>query len=92
VPADVSRLVDTKTREFIAGTAHPFKGPLRDNRGAERVKAGDVFTELRKMDWLVDLAASNRMPLVAHLREFADAGGLMTYGPKVVELHRRAAT
>jgi putative ABC transport system substrate-binding protein len=39
-----------------------------------------------------DLAASNRLPLVAHLREFADAGGLMTYGPNVLELHRRAAT
>jgi ABC-type uncharacterized transport system substrate-binding protein len=40
---------------------------------------------------IVDLAASNRLPLVAHLREFADAGGLMTYGPNVVDLHRRAA-
>jgi putative ABC transport system substrate-binding protein len=41
---------------------------------------------------IVDLAASNRLPLVAHVREFADAGGLMTYGPNVVDLHRRAAT
>jgi putative ABC transport system substrate-binding protein len=40
---------------------------------------------------IVDLAASNRLPLVAHLREFADAGGLMTYGPNVVDVHRRAA-
>jgi putative tryptophan/tyrosine transport system substrate-binding protein len=41
---------------------------------------------------IVDLAASHRLPLVAHLREFADAGGLMSYGPNVVDLHRRAAT
>jgi len=41
---------------------------------------------------IVDLAASNRLPLVAHRREFGDAGGLMTYGPNVVDLHRRAAT
>jgi putative ABC transport system substrate-binding protein len=41
---------------------------------------------------IADLAASNRLPLLAHLREFADAGGLMTYGPNVLELHRRAAT
>ena len=39
----------------------------------------------------MDLAASKRLPLVAHLREFADAGGLMTYGPNVVDVHRRAA-
>jgi putative ABC transport system substrate-binding protein len=41
---------------------------------------------------IVDLAASSRLPLVAHLREFADAGGLMTYGPNVADVHRRAAT
>ena len=40
---------------------------------------------------IVDLAASNRLPVVAHLREFADAGGLMTYGPNVIDVHRRAA-
>jgi putative ABC transport system substrate-binding protein len=40
---------------------------------------------------IAGLAASNRLPLVAHLREFADAGGLMTYGPNVVDVHRRAA-
>jgi len=41
---------------------------------------------------IVDLAASSRLPLVAHLREFADSGGLMTYGPNVADVHRRAAT
>jgi putative tryptophan/tyrosine transport system substrate-binding protein len=40
---------------------------------------------------IVDLAASHGLPVVAHLREFADAGGLMTYGPNVIEVHRRAA-
>ena len=41
---------------------------------------------------IAGLAASNRLPLVAHLREFADAGGLMTYGPNGLDVHRRAAT
>ncbi len=41
---------------------------------------------------LTDLAASSRLPLVSHLREFAEAGGLMTYGPNVLDIHRRAAT
>jgi putative ABC transport system substrate-binding protein len=38
----------------------------------------------------VDLAANGRLPLVGPLRQFADAGGLMTYGPN--DIHRRAAT
>jgi putative tryptophan/tyrosine transport system substrate-binding protein len=40
---------------------------------------------------IVDLAASHGLPVVAYLREFADAGGLMTYGPNVIGVHRRAA-
>ncbi len=40
----------------------------------------------------MDLAAKNRLPVVYPWREFADAGGLMAYGPNVADLHRRAAT
>ena len=56
VPADVARLVDSKRKDFMAGRAHPFQGPLKDNTGVERVKAGDVFplTDLGKMNWLVE--------------------------------------
>jgi putative ABC transport system substrate-binding protein len=41
---------------------------------------------------LVDLAAKNRLPTVYPLREFVDAGGLMSYGPNVAYNYRRAAT
>jgi putative tryptophan/tyrosine transport system substrate-binding protein len=41
---------------------------------------------------IVDLAGDHRLPLVAHLRGFAEAGALVTYGPNVIDLHRRAAT
>jgi basic membrane protein A len=56
VSADAARLVNVKKQEFTAGTAHPFTGPLKDNRGVERVKAGETFplTQLGKMDWLVE--------------------------------------
>ena len=57
--------------------------------GAVFVLPDAMFFGQRKE--IVDLAASNRLPLVAYLREFADAGGLMTYGPNVVDVHRRAA-
>jgi len=56
VPADAVGLVNARKGEFAAGTAHPFQGPLKDNKGVERVKAGEAFplTDLAKMDWLVE--------------------------------------
>ena len=41
---------------------------------------------------LVDLAAKNRLPAVYGLREYVDAGGLMSYGANQVDLFRSAAT
>jgi putative ABC transport system substrate-binding protein len=70
--------------------ASAFSSMKRERAGALFVLPDAMFFGRRKE--LVDLAASNRLPLVAHLREFADAGGLMTYGPNVVDVHRRAAT
>jgi basic membrane lipoprotein Med (substrate-binding protein (PBP1-ABC) superfamily) len=56
VPADVVGRVNAKKDEFTAGKAHPFQGPLKDNKGVERVKTGEAFplTDLAKMDWLVE--------------------------------------
>ena len=48
-----------------------------------------LFSERRR---LVDLAAKNRLPVVYPQREFVEAGGLMSYGPDLGDLFRRAAT
>ena len=40
----------------------------------------------------MDLAAKLRLPGIFLEREFAEAGGLMAYGPNVVANFRRAAT
>ena len=41
---------------------------------------------------IADFALQNRWPSMFHLREFADAGGLMAYGVDRSDLYRRAAT
>ena len=41
---------------------------------------------------IADLAAKRRLPSIHHFSEFADAGGLVTYGPDRADLYRRAAT
>jgi putative ABC transport system substrate-binding protein len=40
---------------------------------------------------IVDFALRHRLPLVSESREFAEAGGLMTYGASLSALFRRAA-
>ena len=41
---------------------------------------------------IADLAARNRLPTISDPTEFADAGGLMSYGPSRSALWQRAAT
>ena len=41
---------------------------------------------------IAELATTNRLPSSSTIREYADAGGLMSYGPDLAEQFRRAAT
>lgn len=36
---------------------------------------------------IVDFAAKNRLPAIYQIRDFSDAGGLMSYGPNMARLH-----
>ena len=67
-----------------------FSEMARARAGALTVLTGPIFLNERRR--LVDLAAKNRLPAVYRWREFVDAGGLMSYGPNVADLFRRAAT
>ena len=40
---------------------------------------------------IVEFAREERLPAIYETREFVDAGGLMSYGPDIRALHRRAA-
>ena len=41
---------------------------------------------------IADFAAKSRLPSIFQWPEFADAGGLVAYGPDRADLYRRAAT
>ena len=58
--------------------------------GALTVLVSNMFNSERRR--LVDLAAEKRLPAVYAVRELVDAGGLMSYGPNLADLNRRAAT
>ena len=55
-----------------------------------RSQSTNIFLVERRR--LADLAAKHRLPAMYLVREFVDAGGLMSYGPNVADLFRRAAT
>ncbi len=56
IPADVQQLVNAKRDEFIQGTAHPFDGPVKDQKGVVRVPRGKVLEDRGQlaMDWYVE--------------------------------------
>jgi putative ABC transport system substrate-binding protein len=41
---------------------------------------------------ITDFTIQNQLPSIYELREYAEAGGLMAYGPNAYDLYRRAAT
>jgi ABC-type uncharacterized transport system substrate-binding protein len=41
---------------------------------------------------IAELALQGRLPTIYEYRELAEVGGLMTYGPNVLDMHRRAAS
>ena len=56
----------------------------RDGVDALLVLSSSTFFAERRR--IADLAIKHRLPLVAPFREVAEAGGLMAYGPNIVEL------
>jgi putative ABC transport system substrate-binding protein len=66
-----------------------FSDMTRARAGALAVLGSAIFNSERRR--LVDLAAKHRLPTVYTARDFVDAGGLMTYGPNLADLFRRAA-
>jgi ABC-type uncharacterized transport system substrate-binding protein len=58
---------------------------------AEALTVASSYLAFRNRILIASLAQENRLPSVYGLREFADAGGLMAYGPNYAELWRRAA-
>jgi basic membrane protein A and related proteins len=56
IPVDVQQLVNVKRDEFILGTAHPFDGTVKDQKGVVRVPKGKVLEDRAQlaMDWYVE--------------------------------------
>jgi putative ABC transport system substrate-binding protein len=67
-----------------------FAAMTRERAGALLILPDPIFGNQRKQ--ITELAAKMRLPAIyGGTPEYAEAGGLMVYGPNELDLHRRAA-
>ena len=81
------QLFDVRKSEDIA--------PAFDKARREQCNAlyvGQDALAQANMELLVSLAARHRLPAIYSSREYAEAGGLMSFGVDYPDLYRRAAT
>ena len=67
-----------------------FAAMKRERAGALFVQFSPLSFDHRKV--IAELAAKHRLAAMYEVRAFVDEGGLVSYGPSVVEMFRRAAT
>jgi putative ABC transport system substrate-binding protein len=66
-------------------------GELARKRGDALVVAASTFFNINR-DRLVALSARYSIPTIYELREFAVAGGLMTYAPSLIDAYKQGGT
>ena len=78
--------------EVLAGDniERAFRTLARNPVGALMVLSSALFHGERQR--IVRVAAQHRLPAMYEHRDFADAGGLLSHGPDILSLNRRAAT
>ncbi len=56
VPAEVAATADEIKESIVAGTLHPFAGPINNQAGEQMVAEGETIadSDLLKMDWYVE--------------------------------------
>lgn len=80
------QIVEARAPGELAGA---FSAATKERAGALMNLGGSMFFAHRAR--IVELAAKSRLPAIYPVREYAEVGGLMTYGVNLRESFRRAA-
>jgi ABC-type uncharacterized transport system substrate-binding protein len=78
-------VVSARTGDDVDGA---FAVLTQERANALLISPDLLFASLR--DRVVTLATLHALPTVYHPREYASAGGLLSYGPDQADAHRRA--
>ena len=82
------QLLSFEVQEF-SDIDRAFKRAADARAGAVLVYAWGIAFPHRKS--LAELAAKSRLPAIYELRPYVEAGGLISYGPEINDIWRRAA-
>jgi len=91
---EAARRLELTVRAFEARSAAEIDKAFAGMAG-ENAQALVIFTDplmIFNERKLADLALQQRLPAIFGFREFADLGGLLSYGANLREQHRRAAS
>ena len=80
------QIVQSRAPEEFSGA---FLAMTKERASALLVLTDAMFNAERQR--IVELAASSRVPAIYDFKEFAEAGGLMSYGADINDVYRRAA-
>jgi putative ABC transport system substrate-binding protein len=83
------KLEDIETEADAKGIESAFQIAKQKHCGAITTAASRYFLAEKKR--IVELANKNQLPAIYHQREYADQGGLMSYGVDYVDLYRKSA-
>jgi putative ABC transport system substrate-binding protein len=92
---DAARSLKLQLLPFEVRGPNDFNAALeafrKDRAGGLHVHGTPLFSAGNQGKWIAELATKDRLPTISQWREFAEAGGLMTYGPNLLDMNRRAA-
>jgi putative ABC transport system substrate-binding protein len=85
-----SKAVEVRNTEVAARRLNVIVHSIEVRGSDALVTLADPLTILSAQE-IVRYATANRLPMISEVRQFADAGALVTYGPNLADLFRRAA-
>jgi putative tryptophan/tyrosine transport system substrate-binding protein len=90
---NAARQLKIEVQSLEVRTAADVNSALRaavQGRANALITVEDPLTQDHRKQ-IADFAVGNRLPTMSGLRDYVDAGGLVSYGPGLADLYRRAA-
>jgi putative ABC transport system substrate-binding protein len=88
-----ARALAVDVQSVEAATADQFEAAFAamTRERADALIVSENIVNITRRQLIIDLAARHGVPVMYERREFVESGGLMSYGPGVPEMYRRAA-